>query len=461
MKKILFLILFIFSSFHPAFSYEESFLGPFFEFKKDSGSKVYAFRPLFYYEANYELKYRSLDIVYPFIGYEEDNQQNQFQALFYLIRYKNFNDYDNLEEKNFSIFPILDISWSGKEENDYFSLFPIYGKLKNKFSKDQIDYFLFPLYLKTQRKNSHNTHFLWPIFSKTEGKYVSGFKLWPLFGYMNKVDNQGLEITKESKFFLWPFYSYKKDLTKGLNLEEKAFFPFYLSSTSTIHEARTYLWPFFNVYVDKLRNQKTYNMPWPFIQYKQGINIKSKRFFPFYSYVKTKNVEKGFFLWPTYKYKNEILGTDYFKTKSFLFFLYKQDTYYDLRKNIIKKEFSSFWPIYSIDSDLNGYDLRIFSPVESFFSNNVKVRKIWSPLWSVIRIRDDSFSSETSILFNFLSYKNNKVDKIKEVSVNFLLPIISNQSTPKSNKFNVLGGLLGIETGEETKIRILYIPISL
>ena len=280
MKK-LFLILFLFFiSANKSFCYDQTFFGPILEFKKDSGSKVYAFRPLFYYEANYELKYRSLDILYPFIGYEEDNQQNEFQALFYMIRFRNFNDYDNLEEKNFSIFPILDISWSGKEENNYFSLFPVYGGLKNKFSKDEINYFLFPLYLNTKQKNSENTHFLWPIFSKTEGKYVSGFKFWPLFGYVNKVDNQGLGLVKESKFFLWPFYSYKKDLTKGLDLEEKAFFPFYLTSKSNIHEARTYLWPFFNIYEDKLRNQKTYNMPWPFIQYKQGVNIKSKRFLP-------------------------------------------------------------------------------------------------------------------------------------------------------------------------------------
>ena len=461
MKIKIILLFFIFLIPNNSLAYEETFFGPFFEFKKDSGSKVYAFRPLVYYEANYELKYRSLDILYPFIGYQEDNQRNQFQAFFYLIKYKNFNDYDNLQEKNFSIFPILDISWSGKKENDYFSFFPIYGNLKNKFTKDEINYLFFPLYLKTKVKNSENTHFLWPIISKTEGKYVSGFKLWPLFGYVNKVDNQGISVVKESKFFLWPFYSYKRDLTKGLNLEEKAYFPFYLSSTSTVHEARTYLWPFFNVYVDKIRNQKTYNMPWPFIQYKQGANIKSKRFFPFYSYVKTKNVEKGFFLWPLYKYKNEILGTDYFKTKSFLFFLYKQDTYYDLRENKIKKEFSSFWPIYSKDSDLNGYDLRILSPVESFFSNNVKVRKIWSPLWSFIRVRNDNTLSETSILFNFISYKNNKIENKKRFAINILLPIIANESDSSSNKFNILGGLIGLETGEKKKIRILYIPISL
>ena len=106
MKNII-LVFFILFLPIQSFAYEETFLGPFFEFKKDSGSKVYAFRPFVYYEANYELKYRSLDILYPFIGYQEDNQQNQFQALFYLIRYKNFNDYDNLQEKNFSIFPFF------------------------------------------------------------------------------------------------------------------------------------------------------------------------------------------------------------------------------------------------------------------------------------------------------------------------------------------------------------------
>ena len=81
MKKFFLFLLFTVLLPSLSFSYEETFLGPIFEYKKDENSKVYAFRPLFYYEANYELKYRSLDIIYPLIGYQEDNQQNQFQAL--------------------------------------------------------------------------------------------------------------------------------------------------------------------------------------------------------------------------------------------------------------------------------------------------------------------------------------------------------------------------------------------
>ena len=262
-------------------SEENTFLGPILEYKKDEFSKVYAFRPILYYEANYELKFRSLDILYPFMSYQEDNQRTQFRAFFSMIRYTNFNDYDNLQEKNFSIFPIIDIAWSGKKENNYFSLFPIWGTLKNKYGKEEINYLLFPLYLETKKKNSTNKHFLWPFISKVEGKYVSGFKLWPLFGYERKLDEKQLTVVKESKFFLWPFYASKKNMIGGLNLEETIYFPFYLSSNSALHKSKTYLWPFFNIYTDKISNQTTYNMPWPIIQYKKGVNIFSQRFFNF------------------------------------------------------------------------------------------------------------------------------------------------------------------------------------
>ena len=442
-------------------SERNTFLGPIFEYKKDEFSKIYAVRPILYYEADYELKFRSLDILYPFIGYQEDNQRTQFKAFFSMIRYSNLNDYDDLQEKNFSIFPVLDVSWSGKKENNYFSLFPIWGTLKNKYNKEEINYVLFPLYLKTKKKHSTNKHFFWPFISIVEGKYISGFKFWPLFGYENKLDEKQLTVVKESKFFLWPFYAYKKDTRGGLNLEEKIYFPFYLSSSSSFHKSKTYLWPFFNIYMDKIRNQTTYNMPWPIIQYKKGINIFSQRFFPFYSYVKTKNVEKGFYLWPLYRYKNEILATDYFKTKSFLLFLYKQDTYYDLASNKITKEFSSLWPIYSKDTYEDGYDFRIFSPVESFFSKNEKIRKIWSPIWSIIRIQNNSELLRTSILFNLIKYENDKRNQKRKFSINFLLPIISHESEEGKTKFNILGGLLGLETGDEPKIRILYIPINI
>ena len=416
---------------------------------------------MFYYESNYELKFKSLDIIYPLIGYSEDSQQIQFNALFRLIKYSNYTSYDNSNEKTFEIFPILDVAWGGEEDNNYFSLFPLFGTIKDKYAKEKISYFAFPIYMQTYKKNSYNTHFLWPFFSATKGKYSDGFKFWPLYGYTKKVDPDTLVTVKQSKFFLWPFFMFKKDNTTGINLEENNYWPIYLNAESDVHSSTTFLWPFFNVYEYKIRDQKTYNMPWPLIQYKSGSNIKSKRFFPLYSYSKSKHVEKGFILWPLYRHKSEILASEYFETKSLLFFLYKQDTFYSLSDNEVNKEFSSLWPIYSIDTDRDGYDFRIFAPIESFFSKNTKIREIWSPLWSVVRIKKENSKSSTSLLFNFIKYEVDEDIKETSFSINLLIPIISNESTDKHNEFKILGGFLGYKTGEDAEIRILYIPISL
>ena len=89
---------------------EKTYLGPFIKVDKDEESKIYAFRPLFYYEFNYELKFKSLDIIYPLIGYSEDSQQTQYNALFRLIKYSNYTTYDDTSKKTFEIFPIVDLS---------------------------------------------------------------------------------------------------------------------------------------------------------------------------------------------------------------------------------------------------------------------------------------------------------------------------------------------------------------
>ena len=50
---------------------------------------------------------------------------------------------------------------------------------------------------------------------------------------------------------------------------------------------------------------------------------------------------------------------------------------------------------------------------------------------------------------------------IKAFIINLLIPIISKESTKESNEFSILGGFFGYKTGEDAKIRILYIPIDL
>ena len=103
----------------------------------------------------------------------------------------------------------------------------------------------------------------------------------------------------------------------------------------------------------------------------------------------------------------------------------------------------------------------MFAPIESFFSKNAKIREIWSPLWSIVRIQKEKSKSSTSLLFNFIKYsKDEEIDE-SSFSINLLIPIISNESKKDSNEFSILGGFFAFKTGEDAKIRILYIPIDL
>ena len=60
----------------------------------------------------------------------------------------------------------------------------------------------------------------------------------------------------------------------------------------------------------------------------------------------------------------------------------------------------------------------------------------------------------------FLTSKDEEIDE-SSFSINLLIPIISNESKKDSNEFSILGGFFAIKTGEDAKIRILYIPIDL
>jgi hypothetical protein len=82
-------------------------------------------------------------------------------------------------------------------------------------------------------------------------------------------------------------------------------------------------------------------------------------------------------------------------------------------------------------------------------------------MWSIVRLQDDSKSSQFSLLFNLIKIENDKENQRKKFSVNFLLPMVSLESEVEKTKFNILGGLLGFETGDNSKIRILYIPINI
>ena len=108
---------------------------------------------MFYYESNYELKFKSLDIIYPLIGYSEDSQQVQFNALFRLIKYSNFTNYDDINKKTFGFF--VD---DPTNNNDKFLRTRI-RKLVRNLNKEGLNFDKFYLTLKNLSKSNQVIEF--------------------------------------------------------------------------------------------------------------------------------------------------------------------------------------------------------------------------------------------------------------------------------------------------------------
>ena len=99
-------------------------------------------------------------------------------------------------EHDTTLFPVF---WGETGERSYGGVFPFYGRLYNRFRRDEIGFFLWPLYSYSNSDGSTRTNVLWPFFSFYSG-YQEGFKIGPLYGQRRWGDE------RKATFVLWPFF---------------------------------------------------------------------------------------------------------------------------------------------------------------------------------------------------------------------------------------------------------------
>ena len=76
------------------------------------------------------------------------------------------------------LFPFF---WGESGEKSYGGVFPVYGKLYNRYRRDEIGFFLWPLYGYSIGDGTTRTNVVWPLFSFYKG-HQEGFKIGPLYG---------------------------------------------------------------------------------------------------------------------------------------------------------------------------------------------------------------------------------------------------------------------------------------
>jgi hypothetical protein len=414
------------------FALSEPVAGPIFsDFKLtlDVGMRTEILGPLFYCEQRDEISQWALpplislthdegidstefDFLYPLLTYDRFGSEYRFQ-IGQLFNFAGGEMQSGTNKHRFSLFPFYLQQRSADHAEDYTSILPFYGHLKNRFFRDEVFYVMMPIYVHSRKRDVVTDNFLFPFFHLRHGDGLRGWQFLPLAGHEKKVlttltNSWGDEVPvpgHDRKFILWPFFLDQHAGIGSTNEEHtQAFIPLYSFTRSPLRDSTAV--PFmlgWSLTHDRGKNYKEIGAPWPMIVFRRGDTAHTSRVWPFYSHATNEFLESTWYLWPVYKYNrvhSDPLDRDRMRI---LLFLYSDTTERNTESGAALRR-RDFWPLFTHRRDWNGNErLQILAPIEPILANNKSIERNYSPLWSVWRDEKNALSGtrSQSLLWNF------------------------------------------------------------
>ena len=220
--------------------------GPFYSQSESPEESEWSLRPFFWYREDRKNQTEEMEFLYPLGWYKKTPKET---SLKFLPFYQNRKKVEEEEERSRDYVDLFPFFWGRSRSGEPFGgFFPLGGTFRDRFSRDEIQFALWPLYTHIREGEIQTTHILWPVFSLTEGGRRRGFRFWPLYGR----ETQEGEGAYEKTFFLWPVFHYQQ---RHLDSEfpETYFyiFPLYVSESSARRQTTIFLWPLFSFYTVK------------------------------------------------------------------------------------------------------------------------------------------------------------------------------------------------------------------
>ncbi|MDD5009835.1 MAG: hypothetical protein PHU49_10985 [Syntrophorhabdaceae bacterium] len=319
------------------------------------------------------------------------------------------------------------------EKGDYFGFFPLFGKMYNRFRKDELGFAAWPLYSYTRSEGATKTNVVWPVFSFYGGT-EEGFKVWPLYGTRDQpgIGNQ--------QFALWPFIFWgEKNLDTDEPVDSFYFIPFYMKSTTKNKAWYSVLWPFFQYARDK--DKEKWTILWPIFSSTSGEENKGFSFFPLYSREEKGRDRRTSVLWPIYRESEWYVNDQRFLRKSFLVI----DRYIEDDTGV----FYNFWPVFEYE-EKKADSVFLFPSILPFRDRGLT--RIVKPLITLYEYRTKENRTMTNFLYGL--YTREEDGENWKVRFAFLLEL---RKDADGTGFELLSGLFGIDSQQ---VKILFIPFK-
>ncbi|HXG46269.1 MAG TPA: hypothetical protein VNO52_01495 [Methylomirabilota bacterium] len=449
--------------------------GPLF-YREESGDvSTWAISPLLSYARDVGVDSTEMDLLYPVITFDRYGEEYRIQ----LLQWLSWSGGRALKDANvhrFTVFPFYFRQRSDLPERNYVALFPLFGRVENRFFRSEVEWVVWPIYVKTRRGVRANFaesddfrsparrniemrgvgrsgvttyNYLLPFFHVREADGLQGWQFWPLVGHERKIvtahTNSWGEVETipghTKSFLFWPV-AFKQETGIGSDNESRfrAVLPFYSSLRSPQRDSTAYLYPLgVTVTDDRVRGYHEVGAPWPLVVFANGEGKTTRRIWPFYSRASNTNLETGWFLWPLYTYNRLHADPLERERTRVLFFLYS-DTREKNTATGGERRRREMWPLFQHRRDPEGRErLQILSPLEPFAPTSRSIERNYSQVWSLWRSEADP--------------------RIGARSASLLWNLYRRDETPETKKLSLLFGLFQYESGPDSRRwRLFYLP---
>ncbi len=438
----------------PLFFYQES--------SDKSARELELFGPLIY---SYRTPKESATAFRPFWAEVKGPDQYDFYFLSPLGHYQQGKDYSRLrfipfisvddnhsKKKHFRSF-LLYFWGESPQGQKYWGFFPFYGTLYDFFGKDEIKFYMWPVYIRSRIDENISRTYFWPFYNRTDGPTLYQRKFWPIYGVRIKKDFY------ERKFFLWPFFGYLK-WREGEDsfAERKMFFPFWIQEKSPNFRRYTLLWPLFRYYRNEKTDTTRLDLPRPFFTFGEGKNppYHERKFWPLLGHRKIEDSDYHFFLWPFFLFYRDILclcPKKIYQNESRVL-LFSRFTRIKDENGKIYYEFGRLWPLAEHMRREDGSKVFFIPAIIPFHHEGID--RTIAPLLKLYEyIRFPDGTTRSKALWGFYRHDCTKDKKILELA--FLL---SYETRKDGFNFQLLNGLFGFgKRHNDWHLKLLFLSI--
>lgn len=386
----------------------QQILGPLYGSQTNpDGSTQHVLRPLWLRTATAEDTTHYF--LYPLFTWQKKPDSQSF-SFFQLVNQSHDQAPGGSDTHRFDVWPFYFSRNTGDPATSYHAFMPVAGTIKNRFGKDRLTWYAFPLYFNTDKAGMQVTSAPWPFIRVINGAGHHGFEFWPLFGSREHPGDY------HHQFYLWPFgYKQEKNLSEPQPDVKLGVLPFYARDSGPGYLSETYAWPFFG-YTHRTAPTKYDETRyfWPFLVQGRGDQRYVNRFAPFYTHSVIKGYDKTWVLWPLYRHASWSDNGIAQKKNAVLFFLYSSVEQRSLTNpSAAPAHKTHFWPLLTTwDNGAGRRQTQILSPFEIFFPHNEPIRQLYTPLFAVYRF-DQRAPGDTrhSFLWSLISWKKSPTEK--------------------------------------------------